>query len=101
MNEREQRQLDGIINQINAFESHQIRLTGLISSLEALLNAMEDVPQAWRSEFRRQWGVLEQVYAVAADEGRFPTAAAEETVIAEAVGRLRELVQVLLAADDS
>jgi hypothetical protein len=98
MNEREQRQLEGMLSQTDAFEARKLDLAGLISSLEALLGALEDASPEWRSEFRRHWGVLEEVYAVAADEGRLPSSPWEEALVLKAVGSLRELVKGNLGA---
>jgi hypothetical protein len=93
MDGRERRQLEGMLNQADAFEARRIDLDGLISSLEALFNALEEAPPEWRNEFRRHWGVLEEVYAVAADQGRMPSSPAEEALVFQAVRSLRGLVQ--------
>jgi hypothetical protein len=99
MTERERRQLMGMLTQFDAFDAGQLDIAGLISSLEALFSALEDASASWRTKFRKHWGVLEEVYAVAADEGRWPTSASEQHLIAEATQELKELVQETLGAE--
>jgi hypothetical protein len=67
MSEYDSRQYHRMLEQLRDFESKRIDLKHLIGGLDALLCALEEAEANWKSEFQRQWGVLEEVYAVALD----------------------------------
>jgi hypothetical protein len=70
MSEYNVRQYGRMLDQIHDFESGRIDLTHLISGLKSLLHALEEADVEWKSKFQNQWGVLEEVYAVALDRNR-------------------------------
>jgi len=57
------RQYNLMLQTLDAFESKSIELGSLVSTLDGLQNALEEVDSSWRSAFLKQWGVLEDVYA--------------------------------------
>jgi hypothetical protein len=99
MTERERRQLEGMLTQLTAFDAGQIDVAGLISSLEALFNALDEASSSWRAAFRKHWGVLEEVYAVAVDEGRSPTTSPERHLITQATQDLKRLIRTTLESE--
>lgn len=56
-----------MLDQIEDFKSNRIDLKHLINGLESLLSALEKPDPDWKTKFRKKWGVLEEVYAVALD----------------------------------
>jgi hypothetical protein len=42
-------------------------LGSLVAGLEALLLCLEAADEDWKNQFRRKWGILEEVNAVALD----------------------------------
>jgi hypothetical protein len=67
--EYDQNQYRLMLERIDAFERSAIRLDTLVDDLEGLLNVLEAVCFSWRQAFLSRWGVLEEVRAVALDEG--------------------------------
>lgn len=67
MSEYDNRQFGLMLEQIKNFESKRIDLPHLINGLESLLCALEDTAETWKSEFRRNWAVLEEIYAIFLD----------------------------------
>ncbi len=61
------RQFNLMIERLNAFEKKAITLGHLVSSLDGLQNALQDVDASWKKAFLKQWSVLEDVYADALD----------------------------------
>jgi CRISPR/Cas system CSM-associated protein Csm2 small subunit len=80
-----------MLDQIRDFESKRIDLKHLINGLDALLCALEEADAVWKSEFQRNWGVLEDIYAVALD--RKKQLGAEDWKLIEAtVQRMKHLL---------
>ena len=65
MSEHNQRQYLRMLNQLTRFEEGQIRIDALVDGLEGLFNALENVPESWKSAFLQQWGELEDERAYA------------------------------------
>ena len=70
MSDYDNRQYLRMLDQIRDFESKRIDLKHLINGMKFLLSALEKADTTWKSEFQREWGVLEEVYAVALDRKR-------------------------------
>jgi hypothetical protein len=71
------RQFELMETHLHQYEQGLIDLGSLIAGLEALLASLETAPESWKSAFRKHWGVLEDVYAVAlyrAEQGEVPSA---------------------------
>ena len=51
-------------HQIEEFRKGTIDLAWLISSLESLRHALQEVPQDWVDEFWSKWGILEEIYSL-------------------------------------
>jgi hypothetical protein len=61
MSEYDKRQYQRMVDQIRDFESKRVDLKHIINGLDALLSALEQADAGWKSEFQRNWGVLEEV----------------------------------------
>lgn len=93
MSEYDQRQYHRIIERLGAYESRQIPVSRLISDLEGLLCALEDVNAEWRQAFRREWGVLEQEWAGALEHNSVELNISARRRVDAAVKRLKEITQ--------
>jgi hypothetical protein len=89
---RECRQLDLMIDRIDAFRSDRIAIGPVISDLEALHWELHSVDDIWVEEFREAWADLEIPYAVALDRGE-PIPSIHDPTVASGVDRLEALVR--------
>ncbi|MGK4000208.1 hypothetical protein [Sorangium sp. So ce1024] len=64
MNDHDKRQLESMRHQIEVFREGAIELAWLISSLESLRHALQEVPQCWVDQLWSKWGVLEEIYSL-------------------------------------
>lgn len=63
-------------------------LCRLISTLDFLIEALQDRETATLGHLRHSWGILEEVYAVALDEGRKALSANDGNLIQKALSEL-------------
>lgn len=91
-----QYQLRQMLDTINAYESRQVDLGTLVNNLETLFGRLENPPDNWRKAFLKAWGMLEDVYAFALDKPVYQLEDVDFGLIAEAITRLRGLIQPLL-----
>ncbi len=63
ISEHDTQQLERMLQAIAAFDGELPTLGKVISTLEFLLNALQEASADLRSEVRKRWGVLEEVYA--------------------------------------
>ncbi len=96
MKDYNQRQLENMLNQLAAYEARRVDLAGLISSLESLLNALENMPKSWVDQVRRQWGVLEEVYSVAIVREQPVESPENRVLVDQAIIKIRELIKTAL-----
>lgn len=97
MNDHDRRQLERMRSQLEAYAAGRIDLSWLISSLEALQNALESVAEPWRDAFREQWGVLEVVYSVAVVREQQIESAENKALVEPALKRMRGMIDEVLA----
>ncbi len=90
--DKNKRQLASMVSQIDTYEKGEIDLSWLISSLESLLGALDDVSQGWRQKFRKEWGVLEEVYSVAIVREKPLDTPENQKLINTAIENLRKLI---------
>ena len=62
----DQRQFASMAEHLRRYEHGEADLGSLIAGLEALLLCLEGADENWKAAFRREWGILEEVYAVRA-----------------------------------
>ena len=96
MNEFDVRQLNIMIQKINAFNNGYLELSNLINDLEALLNILTIQDQHWKDLFKGYWWDLEQVYAVAIDEERSYLDSEDQSIIKNAVENIKKMVEIKL-----
>ena len=89
--DREQRQLDLMLDRISQFRRQELTIKQAVNDLEALLYELEESEEAWRDAYLEHWGVLEVSFALALDRG-LPMPTAEDWAIAEAWGAMEQLI---------
>ncbi len=67
MTHYDSRQFKLMLQRLVAFEMKSISLGQLVSDLEALNSALQEVDTYWSNAFLAQWSVLEDVHADALD----------------------------------
>jgi hypothetical protein len=90
--EHDQRQFEQMITQIARYEDGATNLASLIAALDALLEALEGVEDEWKSAFRAEWWTLEQVYAVALDQGQMDLPLESRRFVSEAIENMKHLL---------
>jgi len=95
MNDHDRRQLEAMRNQIEAFRMGAIDLAWLISSLESLRHALQEIPQEWVSRFWSKWGALEEIYSLSVVREQ-PINAEEYVEIGQIVGEIEAMVNGIL-----
>lgn len=96
MNERERHTLAAMQHRLEECDAGRIGLARLVEELELLLSLVEDVPVSWRDQFRQQWAILEETYAVALDRNLPIDSEENRREIAPALARMRRLLFELL-----
>ncbi|MFI1017801.1 hypothetical protein [Streptomyces sp. NPDC020965] len=82
---------DGARQSIEKYQSGGITLRKLIDDLDAIWSNLTQ--SAWSESLRSQWWVLEEIYAVALDQGDLEKLPREDQQAIE--GALDEMVQLL------
>ena len=59
----DERQLNLMLDQLNAFENKKLELSSLVGRLEGLLHAMEHVADEWEEKFLDEFSTLESINA--------------------------------------
>jgi len=91
-NQRQYRQmLAGLAG--DAYDRGTASLGQLISTLEFLLAAVEEVDLEWRSRFQKHWGVLDEVNAYVLDCGRKDFSDEEKLILKREVENLRRTIE--------
>lgn len=65
ISEYDERQLNLMLNQLEAFENKKLDLSSLVGRLEGLLHAMEHVTDEWEEKFLDEFSTLESINAEA------------------------------------
>ena len=63
----DQRQYRLMAGQLQRVAEGKLGLVALIGNLKSLLSVLEATDEAWKDDFRREWGALEIAYAVILD----------------------------------
>lgn len=95
------RQYDLMLGALDAFDKKAIALGKLVSTLDGLLSALKDVDKEWKDAALKQWGVLEDVLAVALDRGVKEIPSEHMIIAKRAIGEFRNLVAQGLARNNS
>ena len=89
ISEYDQRQLNLMLDQLNAFENKKLDLISLVGRLEGLLHAMEHVTDEWEEKFLDEFSILESINA------EMPKLKKEEMekLIRNSIYNLKKLIQ--------
>ena len=90
--ERERRQLEQLKDRLLRYESGSLPLATLISEVDFLVESLEEVPADQRAALRREWSVLEEVYADALDRGGRELSDESESLADRTVQKLTQLI---------
>ena len=91
--ERDRRQISLIKESLNRFAYNREGLGLLVRDVEALLQALEEIPMEWIASAREHWWDLEQVYAVVLDRNDDSIIRENQELIRSAITELKRLVQ--------
>lgn len=80
----DQRQFALMEDHLRRYEEGGMELGSLIAGLEALLLCLEAADEDWKNQFRRKWGILEEVNAVALDRVEQGDSASVDAILKEA-----------------
>ncbi|WP_145927357.1 hypothetical protein [Bradyrhizobium neotropicale] len=92
MTEYDARQLSLMIDELDAFDKKAINLPHLVSSLDGLQSALEDVDASWKIAFLKQWGVLEDVNADILDRNLTEFPKEHARLLTSAIQEIRKLI---------
>ncbi|HEY9630266.1 MAG TPA: hypothetical protein V6C84_23480 [Coleofasciculaceae cyanobacterium] len=93
MSKYDQRQYQLMKLCIEGFEIGNVNLRVLISSLEGLLDVLQEASEEWKASFRSAWWTLEEVYAVASDRGQNYLSSEEQVLVYEAINEIKQLLE--------
>jgi hypothetical protein len=93
MSEYDLRQYKLMQQCIEGFEIGNLNLRVLIDSLRNLLNVLQEARKEWKTSFKSEWWVLEEVYAVASDREQTYLSQEEQTWVYEAIDRMKQLLE--------
>jgi len=80
-----------MLHVLRSYEAGQLGLGRAVADLEALLSCLEGEYEIWKKSFRRQWAVLEHVYASMLDKGLDVVPSDLQALIDAAVAALQRL----------
>ena len=91
----DRRQLGRIQECLNEYDEGGIALSVLVSRLEGLLSALQELNAPALEPVRRAWGVLDEILAVMLDEERVQPDATDREAIEASLGKIRRQLQML------
>src|SRR4051812_47150635 len=98
---RNQRQFRLMLDAVGRYERGEIGLGRLVSDLESLLDALDNLSEEWRDSFLGEWGDLEQVHAVALDRSENQLNDQESRLVGDSLKAIRAMVQAALETPDA
>ncbi|MBD2095672.1 hypothetical protein H6F90_10950 [Trichocoleus sp. FACHB-591] len=98
MTNYEQRQYQLMKAFIQDFESGNMTIKTLISSLDGLLSAVEFTDKPSKEALRSEWWTLEQVYAVALDREETELSPESQVLVVETLENIKVLLQQLITS---
>src|SRR5690242_20504672 len=91
--QHDQRQYSRMQDCIQAFEGKRLNMSQLISDLHGLMNALQAPDPEWVRRYYREWAVLDDIYAIAADEGHEKLPPKDRDDAWVAIAELKKLIQ--------
>ncbi len=92
INEFDKRQLNIMLEKIDAFVNNQLEIEFLLNDLEALLKILETIDNDWRKKFYAEWLNIEEMYAYALSEERKFLNKDEQEVIYDSISKIKQLI---------
>ena len=86
------RQMNLMLESLDAFDNEAISLRTVISRLDGLLNALDGMDDHWRKAFQRHWGLLEDVYANTLDREYATIPREHMLLVNKATAEIRRLI---------
>lgn len=99
LSEHDRRQYRLMLERLALYKDDKIGVQTLITDLESLVTSLDDISPNWKDKFYEWWGILEEVYAVALDEGRVPSSREDLDLIDQAVDDIERLIQSVGISD--
>lgn len=97
ISDHDQRQYAHMRESISAFSNSEFTLQTLhavISSLEFFLQALEVKDTEWQNKFYREWGVLDEVYAISLDENLSQVRPENIQLIRRSIANIQAIIPV-------
>ena len=96
MSAYDQRQCRLMLERVEEFDSGKLALRKLISDLEALLWALQEIDKHWTEDFHKQWSILEEVYADALARKCKNLPPYSRKLVKSSIEKMKELLKQLL-----
>lgn len=90
-NQRQLRRMREALHSIDMETLSVGNLASLIQTLDFLVDSLDGADKDWIDAFRRKWGVLEDIYAVALDTGSDEAVSANKPSLSMAISELAKL----------
>lgn len=92
INNYDERQLNLMLNKIDAFINNKLEIEHLLNDLEALLKVLETIDNSWRENFYREWLNIEEMYSYALSENRNVFYDDEQKIILDSITNMKKLI---------
>ena len=86
---RQYRQIEGIIE---SFRRGDMDFAKMVGDIEALILSLQDIPNDWRNSLLSTWGVLEEIYAFALDQGAHQLDHRQAEVVYKTLDKLESMM---------
>lgn len=96
LSDYDKRQLNLMREQLCNFREGNLSIQGLISNVEGLINALENIDEVWIDKCRGFWWDIEQVYAVALDREKKSFDQYDSEIITKALKGIENLLDQIL-----
>ena len=101
MTEYNSRQFDLMLEAMDDFHRGTINIGAIISRLDSLLVALTGVDDKWMNAYRKQLGILEDVYAYALDKTLGDVPSNHMPLVNGAIAQIRQLVALKVGGNNT
>ena len=81
---------------LQQFDNNELTIDRLISELETFLETFPNSDEKWKEKFKSEWWTLEQVYAVACDQGETTLNPENENLVYETLENMKNLLKEVM-----
>lgn len=92
LSDYDRRQYERMRTAISDYEAKGTTFATLVRTIDALIGALEKVPSSDRDDLLREWGALEEIYALSLDERKPELEFVHVDVISKAIANLKEII---------